>query len=118
MSHGARFTLSIPNAGTDSPATSAQLSKGQSRSTFGNASRITVHAPAALTGVISAQVSSKYGSGVWRTLQTEAGVDIVIAAGKAVPLNLSAGIEDIRIHSASAEAAQRDFDIFFQIDTE
>lgn len=118
MSHGARFTLSIPNAGTDTPALSTLMSKGAARSTFGNAARLTVHAPAALTGVVTVQVSSKYGSGVWKTLQTETGVDIAIAAGKAVPLALYAGIEDIRIHSAGAEAAQRDFDVFFDINME
>lgn len=115
MSHPARVTLSIPNAGTDTPALSSIWSKGMCRSTFGNASGITVHSPAALTGAVTVQVSSKYGSGVWRTLQ-EAGADLAIAAGKAVRLPLHEGIEDIRFHSAAGEAAQRDFDIVFKID--
>lgn len=114
MSHAARFTLSIPNAGTDTPAISSLMSKGAARSTFGNAAAIEVHVPAALTGACTVQVSSKYKSGVWRT-QQEAGADIALAAGKAVRLPLELGIEDIRIHSAGAEAAQRDFDIVFQI---
>lgn len=116
MSHPARVTLSIPNGGTDTPALSSIWSKGQVRSTLGNASGITVHAPAAATAALSVQVSSKYGSGVWRTLQAADETDVVIAAAKAVPLPLLLGIEDIRFHSAGAEGAQRDFDLVFKID--
>lgn len=118
MSHPARVRLSIPNAGTDTPALSALWSKGMVRSTMGNASGIMIHAPATLTGAVTVQVSPKYGSGVWNTLQAADETDVVIGAGKAVPLPLHAGIEDIRIHSAAGEAAQRDFDVVFKIDME
>jgi hypothetical protein len=114
MSHQAPFTLSIPNAGTDSPALSTLLSKGNLRSTLGNSEEITIFAPAALTGVCTAQVRSQYGVGPWVTLQQN-GADVAIGAGKAANI-YGAAIEDLRIHSAGAEAAQRDFVVSFQIE--
>lgn len=114
MGHPARVTLSIPNGGTDSNALSSLFSKGNVRSVFGNAAMITLYAPAALTAAVTVQVSSKFGSAVWRTLQ-ESGVDVAVPAGKAVDV-FGAGIEDIRFHSAGAEGAQRDFDVVFLIE--
>lgn len=113
MSHTTRVTLSIPNGGTDTPALSSIWSKGMVRSTFGNDADLIVYAPAALTGAVTVQISSKYGSGVWKTLN-DGVADIAIAAGKAVQIPLGAA-EDIRLHSAGAEGAQRDFDLVFQI---
>lgn len=113
MAHPARFRLSIANGGTDSPALSAQISKGNARSTLGNSQMMTVYVPAALTGVCTVQVDPKYGSGAWKTLQ-ENGTDITLAAGKAVDI-LGVACEDVRIHSAGAEGAQRDFDLVLQI---
>lgn len=115
MSHQAPVTLSIPNGGTDSPALSALWSKGMVRSGLGNSESIGVSVPAALTGVCTVQVSPQYKSGNWRTLQ-EGGADLALAAGKFVRLPLELGIEDIRIHSAGAEGAQRDFVLSLQID--
>lgn len=113
MSHPARFVLSIPNAGTDTPAVSTLMSKGAARSTFGNSRNISVTSPAALTGACTIQVSPKYASGIWATLQVN-GADVAIAAGKSVSVPTGA-YEDIRIHSAGAEAAQRDFQVVFQV---
>lgn len=113
MSHPARFVLSVPNAGTDTPALSSMMSKGAARSTFGNSRNISITAPAALTGACTVQVSPKYGSGQWATLQVN-GADVAVAAGKSV--NVPSGAwEDLRIHSAGAEAAQRDFQVVFQV---
>jgi hypothetical protein len=89
------------------------MSKGAARSTFGNSGNISVTAPAALTGVCTVQVSPKYGSGIWSTLQL-AGADVAVAAGKTVNIP-SGAFEDMRIHSAGVEAAQRDFLVVFQI---
>ena len=113
MSHTARFILSVPNAGTDTPALSSMMSKGAARSTFGNSRSISVTAPAALTGACTVQVSPKYGSGVWATVQQN-GADVAVGAGKSVIIP-SGAWEDLRIHSAGAEAAQRDFQVVFQV---
>lgn len=113
MSHPARFVLSTPNAGTDTPALSTLMSKGAARSTFGNSRNISITAPAALTAAGVVQVSAKYGSGVWAALQV-GGADVSVAAGKSV--NVPSGAwEDLRIHSPGAEAAQRDWQVVFQV---
>lgn len=114
MSHQAPFTLSIPNGGTDTPALSSLLSKGNLRSTLGNTSMLTVFAPAALTAACTVQVRSQYGTGAWLTLQ-ENGADVAVAAGKAVDV-FGVAAEDLRVHSAGAEGAQRDFVVSFKID--
>lgn len=118
MSHIAQVTLSILNAGTDSPRLSDIWSKGQVRSTLGADTNLTIYAPAALTGVVTVQVAPKYGDvvGNFKPLQ-EAGADITLVAGKVTNVKL-ASIGDIRIHSAGAEAAQRDFSLVFQIRTD
>lgn len=113
MSHPARFRLSIPNAGSDTPALSSLISKGNARSTLGNSESITVFPPAALTGAVTVQISPKYGSGQWFTLQQN-GADVAVAAGKAVVIN-EVAFEDLRLHSAGVEAAARDFDVVCQI---
>lgn len=118
MSHTAQRTLSIPNAGTDSPRLSDLWSKGQVRSTIGATSDLSIHAPAALTGVCTIQVAPKYADALanFKTLQQN-GADVALPAGKVTNINLGA-FGDIRIHSAGAEAAQRDFDLVFQIRTD
>ncbi len=113
MSHPARFRLSIAAAGTDSPAMSTLMSKGAARSTFGNSSDMVVHCPGTLPETCTVQVSPKYGSGVWYTLQ-QGGTDVALAAGKANQCAVGA-IEDLRIHAGGAVAAQRDFDVVIQI---
>jgi hypothetical protein len=113
MSHPARFRLTIPAAGTDTPALSSLLSKGNLRSTLGNTSDLIIYAPAALTGTITIQIAPRYGAGEWKTFQ-DAGADVNIAAGKAISIPVGA-IEDLRIHSSGAEGAARDFDVVVQI---
>lgn len=118
MSHTAQKTLSIANGGTDSPRLSDVWSKGQVRSTLGAMTNLTIMAPAALTGVITVQVAPKYAdvAGNFRPLQ-EGGADITLVAGKVTNIKLAA-FGDLRIHSAGAEGAQRDFDLVFQIRTD
>lgn len=113
MSHTARFTFSIPNGGTDSPALSSMMSKGAARSTAGNCSDIEIYGPAALTGVVTVQIAAKYGSGLWKTLQQN-GADVAVPAGKVIQVPIGA-FEDMRLHSAGAEGAQRDIDVVLQI---
>lgn len=113
MSHTARFTLTIPNAGTDSPALSTMMSKGAMRSTVGNSSDMEVYGPAALTGVVTIQICAKYGSGLWKTLQV-AGADVTVVAAKVIQVPIGA-FEDLRFHSAGAEGAARGIDVVFQI---
>lgn len=109
-----KIRLSIPNGGTDSPYLSDSLSAGQLKALLGSAVQFVVFAPAALTGVVTLQVRHTEASGTPQTLQTSGSADITIAATKAVPVNVGA-FRDLRIHSAAAEAAQRDFDIIFQV---
>lgn len=113
MSHPARFRLTIANGGTDTPALSSLMSKGAARSTFGNAGDLMVYAPAALTGVVTVQIKAAYAGSDWKTLN-DGTADITIAAGKAVQVPMGA-LEDLRIHSAAAEGAARDFDVVIQI---
>jgi hypothetical protein len=96
--------LSIPNGGTDTPAYAEPR-------LIGAAAAITVVAPAALTGVCTIQIDD--GSGNFRTAQSPPGTDIALAAGKAVVLP-PAAMTNFRIHSAGAEAAQRDFTVYIQ----
>lgn len=113
MSHDARVTLSIPNAGTTSPALSSVWSKGQARSAIGVAADMMVYPPPALTGVVTVEVSPNYGGSLgWSTLQQN-GADVTVAAGKALSIPIAA-FGDIRFKSAGAEGAQRDFTIVFQ----
>lgn len=94
-------TLSIPNAGTDSP----ELDLGASGSK--RVITIAILAPAAVTGTITVLLCDVSG-GTFRTLQT-GGADITIAATKAVVITAIPATGVLKIHSSAAEAAQRDF---------
>jgi hypothetical protein len=118
MSHVAQVQLSIANGGSDSPRLSDVWSKGQVRSTVGATSDLSIYCPAALTGVVTLQVAPKYNdvAGNFRPVQ-QGGADVTLAAGKVTNVKLGA-FGDLRIHSAGVEAAQRDFDLVFQIRTD
>lgn len=73
-----------------------------------------MQAPGTLTAAISIQVVLVEGSSSWSTLQIN-GTDVVLAAGKTNFLPLSSW-RDMRIHSAGAEGAQRDFLLNFQVE--
>lgn len=112
MRHNARVgTLRISNGGTDSPAISTLGAFG--RVGLGAAIGISINAPAALTAVVTVQVLP-YGDATWRTLQS-GGADVTVAAGKTVVISPPA-FADMRLHSAGAEGADRDFFIDAQID--
>jgi hypothetical protein len=72
-----------------------------------------------VTGVITVQIAPKYGdiAANFKTLQLQGGADVTLVAGKVNNIKLGA-FGDLRIHSASAEGAQRDFDLVFQIRTD
>ncbi len=97
-------TLSIPNAGTDSPELNlaGDINRGPII--------LEILAPAALTGVVTVQVSDVSG-GTFRTLQT-GGADVAIAAAKAIVITDLPATGVLRLHSTLAEAAQRDFRVF------
>lgn len=111
-----KVTLSIPNAGSDSPWLSSILSLGQMKAVLGSVVHMIIYTPAALTNAITVQVVPTEGDTSGKTLQTSAGTDLTLAAGKAVVVPASA-FKDMRIHSAGAEAGQRDFDVVIQVDT-
>jgi hypothetical protein len=112
MPHQARAVLSIPNGQTKSnsvqdhfgaPGTAGMVA-------LDNAATITIKAPAALTGVCTVQVAQTCPAldADFQNYQDTPGVDVVIAAGKTVRIGLP-GCSDLRIISAGAEGAQRDF---------
>jgi len=113
MSHDARVALTIANGGTTSPALSSVWSKGQARSAIGVAADLIIYAPAALTGVVTIEISPSYGGALgWSTLQAN-GADVTVPAGKAISVPIGA-FGDIRLKSAGAEGAARDFQLVFQ----
>jgi LysM repeat protein len=81
-----------------------------------NAANVTIKAPAALTGVVTVQVAmttpavdadfGNYNDGV---------SDITIAAGKTIKIP-NPSCTDLRLISAGAEGAQRDFVVSVQED--
>lgn len=77
------------------------------------AGTISVTAPAALTGACTVQIRPVEG-GAWSTVQ-EGGADVTLAAGKTTTL-LGVAAKDLRIHSAGAEGADRDFYVNIQED--
>ena len=108
------YRLTIPNAGTDSPALSTLLSAGQLKVLFGSAIGLTITCvSAALTGTVSVQVVATEGGSTWTTLQ-QSGAPVTIGALTTVPI-FTGAFRDLRIHSGSAEGANRDFDITVQI---
>lgn len=108
------WTLSIPNGGTDSPALSSLLSSGAMALLVAGARRLNVLAPAALTAAVTVQGTNTVGGSDWSTMQ-DRGADVAVGAGKLAACDFE-GIKDIRIHSAGAEAAQRDFIVTVQVE--
>jgi hypothetical protein len=96
-------TISIPNGGTDTPELNlaGDINRGPII--------LEILAPAALTAAVTVQISDVSG-GTFRTLTT-GGADVAIAAGKAVVVTDLPATGVLRLHSAGAEAAQRDFRI-------
>jgi len=111
MPHGARATLSIPNAGTKSGSIQGFWdSPNAGKVALDNAATITIKAPAALTGTVTVQVAMTLPSvdADFSNYQDTPGTDVTIGAGKTVRVGLP-GCTDLRLISGSAEAAQRDF---------
>jgi len=105
-------TVSIANAGTDSPAVS--VSTTGLRPVFDTAEMWFISAPAALTGAVTVQVSYvESPTTEWVTLQVN-GADVAVAAGKGVVIK-AAGFRAFRFHSAATELAQRDFLVAVQV---
>src|SRR5688500_8596473 len=82
-----------------------------------HAAAISIKAPAALTAVVTIQVAMTEPSadGDFGNLQSPPGTDLVIAAGKTITIPAVA-VKDIRLISAGAEGAQRDFIVTIQED--
>lgn len=108
------FRLTIANGGTDSPYLSSLFSAGQLKALLGSLVQMVVYTPAALTAAVTMQVRAVEASGTPVTLQTPAGTDVAFAAAKGVVVNAGA-FRDFRMHSAGAEAADRDFDFVCQL---
>lgn len=110
LSREGPFTLTIPNGGTDSPALSTiqgVTGTGIMNTLTALLRRFAIKAPAALTNACTVQVASSIGGADWVTLQNDS-VDFALTAAKENTSD-TAGWKDIRIHSAGAEGAARDF---------
>lgn len=100
-------TISIPNAGTDSPVIDADA--------FGKFEAITIMAPAALTGTVTVQVGTTDAAApTFVTLQSPPGTDVAIAAAKAFTISPPC-FPQFRMHSSGAEGAQRDFNVWARL---
>ncbi len=88
------------------------IANGQSNSNaltgIASATGFIIAAPAALTAACTVQVSLDDGV-TWNTLQSN-GSDVVVGAGKTIVIT-HGGWDQMRIHSAGAEGAQRNFQV-------
>lgn len=113
----ATAVLSIPNAQTKSGSIQGYWdSTNAGKVAMQAAASITIKAPAALTAVVTVQVAMTEPSADadFVNLQ-QGGADLTIAAGKAVTIT-HLGAKDLRLISAGAEGAQRDFFVTLQED--
>jgi hypothetical protein len=112
MAHQARAVLSILNGASKSNSVQDHFGGlgTAGKVALDNAATISIKAPAALTGVCTVQVAQTCPSADadFQNYQDTSGVDVTIAAGKTVRIGLP-GCSDLRIISAGAEGAQRDF---------
>lgn len=97
-------TMRIASAGTDSPDFTSYASARVLRTI----SALSIQAPAALTGTVTVQVPDSIGSSPsYQTLQS-GGADVQVTAGDAIPIT-RVPFHGFRLHSGSAEGANRDF---------
>lgn len=96
-------TLTILNTATDSGVFGVD--------DYGKYEAITIHAPAALTAVVTVQVATTdVAAPTFNTLQSPSGTDITVAATKSITLTPPCFVQ-FRLHSAGAEGADRAFTI-------
>lgn len=99
---GQVYTISIPNAGTDSDI--IDLLNRTSRGVY----CVLIQCPATLTGTV--KVSASLDGSTYQTLQQPAGTDVALAAGKVVAIT-GLGPCYFKAVSNGAEGAQRDFKV-------
>lgn len=104
-------TLRISSGGTNSTALSDYWGANPANVAMQFANDISIQAPAALTAVVTLQ-SRAVAGGTWSAVQ-EGGADVTIAAGKTRTL-LGLQAADLRLVSAGAEGADRDFFVTIQ----
>ena len=104
-------TATIPNGQSDSNWLSVP------KAVFAHVINFLIYGPAALTAAVTVEVAANEQpvGGDQRTLQLVPGTDVTVPALKAVKVE-AGGIMSIRVHSAGAEGAQRDFIITAQMD--
>lgn len=108
------YILTIASGQTDSPAFSLLLSAGQMKLLLSHATKLGITTPASLTGTVTVEAVGADGGSTWTTFQIN-GTDVTLAADK-TDLFPMGGIRDIRLHSSSAEGADRDFLMTFQVE--
>jgi hypothetical protein len=110
-----KASLTIAAAGQNS----GELTDDQLR----NARSMTIIAPATLTGTVTVQcgdikpgevVAGVPGTANFVDVQSPPGTDVIVTAGKATVLTV-APFPRLRLHSTLAEAAQRDFIVWFNV---
>lgn len=101
-----RVKLTIASGTKNSSTLAGTTSATAAQAALGAAAAITLQVPATLTGTLTVQMTI---DGVnWATLQ-DAAANFVPAAATICRLPLGVSAQDIRIVSASNEAADRDF---------
>lgn len=108
-------TLTIANGGTESSYLSVGTSGG-TRIAFNGLVDVIIYAPDTLTAAVLVQISSVKAPGVgdWRSLYV-GGSTIAIPAGGAIVVPIAA-FKALRVLSAGAEGAARDFIVMGQYD--
>lgn len=121
MPHVATAVLTIANGGTESGRLgdywrNDTAGTGQGgRIALENAGRVSIQAPAALTGSVAVQVAHKRNpvAADFSPLRNDDGTAVVIAAGSSQIIDTPAAT-DLRLVSSLAEAAERTFRVSIQ----
>jgi hypothetical protein len=108
---GESVTATIPNAGTNSDVVDLWGTASGSSYTAG-ARNITVIAPAAFTGTVTAESATDEAFTNAVAIRTPGGTDIAIAADKATIFPVPFGARWLRFTSSMAEAAARDLVVY------
>lgn len=110
-------TLSILNGQTVSNALSGA---GVVQATLGSLASMVIFTPATLPETVNVEVAPilSPSAGDWKRLQWQPGTDLVLAAAKAVNIPLTAGFRAFRLVAQGAVAAQRDFRVVGQVESD
>src|SRR6266550_6647161 len=110
-------TLSILNTATVSNVLSGA---GVVQAALGTSNILMIFTPATLPETVNIEVAPiiNPAAGDWKRLQWQPGADLVLPAARAVNVPLVGGFKALRIVSQVGVAAQRDFRVLVQTDSD